>query len=285
MSWRHLLTKTKPFGCIEKEEPGTVIVGAPLDSTSTYRPGSRLAPDSIREAACNLELYSLLGRRSLEHIGLTDLGNIVIPQGDVELSLRNIKTVAKGVREDYPDSLKVFVGGEHLVTLPIVEALGDLVDTVVIFDAHLDMRSEYLGSTLNHATFARRLVEEGFRVVHIGSRALSAEEAEYVKDLDNVRVLDVLEARRGVNTGKLGSVYISVDMDVVDPSYAPGVGNPEPLGLTPWELLELVRELVASSSRLVGVDVVEVNPLVDPGGVTSVLASKIILEVIGLYLR
>ena len=282
MAWRHLTTRTKPFGCIEKEDARIVVTGVPLDSTSTYRPGTRLAPDSVREAACNLELYSLLTGRSLEDIGLVDLGNIVIPQGDVDTSLRNIEVVARGIASEYGDSLKIFIGGEHLVTLPLVLSLRDQVDTVVIFDAHLDMRSEYLGSRLNHATFARMLAEKRFRMVHIGSRALSAEEIEYIKNTDVVEVINVEEARKRPDIGGLGSTYISVDMDVFDPSYAPGVSNPEPLGLTPWEMLGLLREVVSKSSRIVGLDVVELNPMVDPSGVTSILASKIILEAIGL---
>jgi len=282
MAWRHLTTRTKPFGCIEKEDARIVVTGVPLDSTSTYRPGTRLAPDGVREAACNLELYSLLTGRSLEGIGLTDLGNIVIPQGDLDTSLRNIEVVARGVISEYGDSLKIFIGGEHLVTLPLVLSLRDHVDTIVIFDAHLDMRSEYLGSRLNHATFARRLAEKGFRILHIGSRALSAEEIEYIKNTDAVKVINVEEARERPDIEGLGSTYISVDMDVFDPSYAPGVSNPEPLGLTPWEMLGLLREVVLKSSRIVGLDIVELNPMVDSSGVTSLLASKIILEAIGL---
>ncbi|WP_440059941.1 agmatinase [Thermogladius sp. 4427co] len=285
MVWRHLLQKSKPFGCIEKEDSSLVFVGVPMDSTGTYRGGTRLAPDYIRDAACNIELYSLFARRSLENIGLEDLGNIVIPPGDLEHSLENIELVAKGMRDDYGDSLKIFIGGEHLISMPIVRALRDSIDTIVVFDAHLDARDEYLGSRLNHATFVRRLLEEGFRIIHIGSRALSYEEALLTgSSVENLEVYDIENTSKVDGIRELGSIYISLDMDVLDPSYAPGVSNPEPLGMSPRELIQLLQVIIKKSKGITGLDIVEVNPMVDPSGVTSILAAKIVLEFIGLVL-
>ncbi|ADV64546.1 agmatinase [Desulfurococcus mucosus] len=283
MNWRLMLQPSTRFACMEPGVSVGVLVGVPMDYTSTYKPGSRFAPDSVRNAACNIEFYSLATGRLMENEGLIDLGNIVLPPGDVEGSLRIIGDVVKGVVDEYPGMLLGFLGGEHLITYPIVKALKSSVDTLVVFDAHLDMRGEYLGSRVNHASFLRRLVEDGVRVIHIGSRAYSGDELEFLKKTRDVTVYSILEALKGpLALGDLGKTYISIDMDVLEPSYAPGVGNPEPFGLTPLHLLELLKRIVEASSRVIGFDIVEVNPLVDVNDVTSIMAGKLVFELAAL---
>jgi len=283
MNWRLLLQGSVKFACMESSSNIGVLIGVPMDYTSTYKPGSRFAPDYIRNASCNIEFYSLSTRRIMESEGFIDLGNIILPPGDVEKSLSIIQSVAKGAWKEYQGIPLGFLGGEHLITYPIVSGLMDGIDTLVVFDAHLDLRDEYLGSRLNHASFLRRLVEKGVRVIHIGSRAYSGEELEYLKTLENIKVYSVLDVlEKTVEAVELGRVYISIDMDVIDPSYAPGVGNPEPFGLTPLQLLGLLKKIVGSSSRLVGFDIVEVNPLVDVNDVTSILAGKLVFELAAL---
>lgn len=286
MAWRLLLQRTRPFGCIEREGKQVVILGVPLDSTATHRPGTRFAPNAIREAACSLELYSYATEADMEDLGITDLGDVAIPQGDVHVALENIKAVARGVYEEYPGSLKVFLGGEHLITLPIVRAAGRSVDRVVVFDAHLDLRDEYLGSRFNHATFARRLADEGYSLIYIGSRAFSREELRFLAGAKDVEVIPARRMREGgARLGNLGRVYVSIDIDVLDPAYAPGTGAPEPLGMAPLELLDALKGVIESSEKIVGMDVVEVNPLVDPSGATSFLAAKLVLEAVAMALR
>jgi len=283
VNWRLMLQESTRFACIKTNKYSGVLIGIPMDYTSTYKPGSRFAPDAIRNAACNIEFYSLSTGRLMEEMGFIDLGNIVLPPGNVDESLRVISSVVKGVREEYPGSLLVFLGGEHLITYPVVSTLRNDIDTLIVFDAHLDLRGEYLGSRVNHASFLRMLLEEGVRTIHLGSRAYSGDELEYLKTSRDILVYSILDIlRNSVNLGDLGRIYVSIDMDVLDPAYAPGVGNPEPFGLTSIQLLELLAKIVSNSSSIVGFDIVEVNPLVDVNDVTSILAGKLVFEITAL---
>jgi len=288
MAWKIALSHSR-FACVESEDSPIAVLGVPFDATSTFRPGSRYAPSRIREASCNLELYSLLAQVILEDIGFKDYGDIVLPPGDVAEALAKIEFVLKNVSREHT-GLLLILGGEHSITYPAARALRNHVDTLIVFDAHLDARSEYLGSSLNHATFLRKLVNEGFKVVHIGSRAYSKEELEYMSSTD-VKVVSAVDLSNKVSNierlglGDLGSVYISIDMDVFDPSIAPGVSNPEPFGLDHRLFLWALKSVFERSSDVIALDIVEVNPLVDVGGITSVLAAKIAIEASGLYLK
>ncbi len=291
-AWRHLVGRSGVFACQDSGNKLLGIIGLPMDWTTSYVPGTRFAPEKIRSAACNIELYSFLTGRELESYGYIDLGDVSLPNGDVVESLRRIKIVVKGFTEDYPDIIPVFLGGEHLVTYPIVKALRDEIDLVVVFDAHGDLRDDYLGVKYSHATVNRRIVEElNKRVLIIGGRAFSREEIDFIKNSNEVDVIPpplhsdwskVLNMIRRATKNR--SVYISIDMDAIDPGYAPGVSNPEPLGLTPSELLNILREIVYSSGSIRGFDIVEVNPLRDVNNVTSILAGKIVIEFYGLIL-
>jgi len=281
-----LTQETIGFACLPKANSAWILLGIPFDSTTTYKPGTRFAPDSVRSASCDLEFYSLLTGLILEDERINDLGNLVLPPGEVEKGLRIIEDAVRELRGLYPDALPIFIGGEHLITYPIVKAFDKTIDTLVVFDAHLDLRSEYLSSKYNHATFLRRIVEElDSNVLHIGSRAYSKDELDYVKS-SGVKVFNILESKDLEAVGKefenLGRTYVSLDFDVIDPAYAPGVGNPEPLGMDPLTLLKVIRKIFESNNKVMGFDLVEVNPLVDVNDVTSALAGKIILEVMAM---
>jgi len=170
------------------------------------------------------------------------------------------------------------VGGEHLITYPIVAEIKKLLKnlTLIVFDAHLDLRDEYpSGTRFSHATVMRRLAEEGVNIYYIGARAFSREEYEFLTSHpESLKIVsrDTLENIEG-------NLYISIDVDVIDPAYAPAVGNPEPLGITPSHLLSTLKELFSlERTKIVGLDIVEVNPLVDVNDVTSLLAAKILME-------
>ncbi len=281
-----LTQETVGFACLPKAPSAWSLLGIPFDATTTYKPGTRFAPDAVRSASCNLEFYSILTGLILEDDKVNDVGNLVLPPGDVKEALRIIEDAVRELRNLYPNNLPIFIGGEHLITYPVVKAFGKDIDTLVVFDAHLDLRDEYLNSRYNHATFLRRIVEElDLDIVHIGSRAYSKDELDYVKST-GLRVFNVLSIKNLDALGKefenLGRTYISVDIDVVDPAYAPGVGNPEPLGMEPFTLLQVIRKIFESGNRIIGFDLVEVNPLVDVNDVTSALAGKIILEVMAI---
>lgn len=283
MAWR-VIFQELIFGCVENKLSPIGVVGVPIDHTSTYRPGSRFAPAKIREASCNIELYSLVSNLFLNDVGFRDYFDLQLPPGDIEHVSNYVRIGLENILREHR-GLLVILGGEHLLTYFSVKSILKNIDTLVVLDAHLDSRNEYLGSTLNHATFLRRLLEENpdLNVVHIGSRAYSREEIEFVSK-KHIKFFNVLSTQRGeIDFKDLGRVYMSIDMDVFDPAYAPGVSNPEPFGIDPIVFMNILKSIYENSSKILAVDIVEVNPLVDPSGVTSTLAAKIVVEISGLY--
>jgi agmatinase len=257
------------------EESSYAIIGAPLDLTSSHRSGSRFGPDAIRQASQYMETYSLRTGLDLEDVSISDLGNI-IDTGSVEGALRNIEEAISLVVGS--GEVPVMLGGEHSVTLGALRAVEP--DLVVDFDAHLDLRNRLLGLRLSHGTFMRRAMEElDFRLVIIGGRALSKEEVEYVEENgDRVRLISVddegmEEVREWSDPSS--SVYITVDMDVVDPSSAPAVGNPSPEGVSVTQLIDMIARV--SDFNVKGFDLTEVAPHYD-SGLTAIQAAYIVLE-------
>lgn len=257
------------------EKSRYAVIGAPLDLTSSHRSGSRFGPDAIRQASQYMETYSSRTGLDLEDISVSDLGNIV-DTGSVEGALRNIEDAVSLVVDS--GKVPVMLGGEHSVTLGALRALEP--DLVVDFDAHLDLRDRLLGLRLSHGTFMRRALEElDFRLVIIGGRALSKEEVEYVEENgDRVRLISADD--EGMDEVKewsdpSSSVYVTVDMDVVDPSSAPAVGNPSPEGISVTQLLDMIARV--SDFDVKGFDLTEVAPHYD-SGLTAIQAAYIVLE-------
>lgn len=267
-----------------------VVLGAPFDSTSTYRPGSRFAPSAIREASINIESYSWRAKVDSEAIATHDLGDLVVVQGDVRTTLSRLERLVQRLGE--AGKLPIIIGGEHTVTYAAVMGLGR--PALLCFDAHLDLRDEYpMGVKLSHATVIRRLAEAlGCGAVFmVGARAACQEEVEYIGD-GGMKVVTSWEAEElgpmGVAgrirdwVAKFDRVYVSIDLDVLDPSYAPGVANPEPEGLRPSLLLDILN--LALDQRVVGLDLVEVSPPYD-NGLASIHAAKILLEAVAYLSR
>jgi agmatinase len=257
------------------EESSYAIIGAPLDLTSSHRSGSRFGPDAIRQASQYMETYSLRTGLDLEDVSISDLGNI-IDTGSVEGALRNIEEAISLVVGS--GEVPVMLGGEHSVTLGALRAVEP--DLVVDFDAHLDLRNRLLGLRLSHGTFMRRAMEElDFRLVIIGGRALSKEEVEYVEENgDRVRLISADDERMEEVrewSDPSSSVYITVDMDVVDPSSAPAVGNPSPEGVSVTQLIDMIARV--SDFNVKGFDLTEVAPHYD-SGLTAIQAAYIVLE-------
>ncbi|UCD45392.1 MAG: agmatinase [Candidatus Bathyarchaeota archaeon] len=259
------------------EESQYAVIGAPLDLTSSHRSGSRFSPDAIRQASHYMETYSLRTGLDLEDVSISDLGNIV-DTGSVEGALRNIEDAVSIVVGS--EKVPVMLGGEHAVTLGALRAVRP--DLVVDFDAHLDLRDRLLGLRLSHGTFMRRAMEElDFRLVIIGGRALSKEEVEYVEENDD-RVRLISADDEGMKTIRewsdlSSSVYVTVDMDVVDPSSAPAVGNPSPEGISVTQLIDMIAGV--SDLDIKGFDLTEVAPHFD-SGLTAIQAAYIVLETI-----
>lgn len=256
------------------------LLGAPLDATVSYRPGSRFGPAAIRAASWVLEEWSPAAGADMAAAGLCDLGDLDLAPGDVAGGLA---AIGAAVEDATASGLRPFVlGGEHLVSLPAVSALAARYAglRVLQLDAHADLRDDYLGVRRSHATVMRRITEVvgPDRVYQVGIRSATAEEWRFAQAgthlaADGLRVPPAWrEALRA------GPVYVTVDIDCVDPAFAPGTGTPEPGGPTARELLDALDGL--RGLPLVGADVVEVAPAYDPGGITAVLAAKVVRQIL-----
>jgi len=285
MSYRELFVSPSPvFSGFQRtfEEAEYVILGAPLDVTSTYRSGSRFAPSAIREASLNIETYSFRAGIDVEDLKIHDLGDLHVTS-EVDETLKRLELVTKDILS--VKKIPVIIGGEHTITLGAMRSLGEKV-ALVSFDAHLDMRNEYMGRTVSHTTFMRRISGQinPKRILEIGTRAVCKEELGYAKK-SNTQFLTVQQIRRdGVErtTEKIDNLladykklYLTIDMDVLDPAFAPAVQNPEPDGLDIHTLLDLLCNVC--DHQILAFDLVEVAPHYDKG-VTAIQAAKTIFE-------
>ncbi|RUM48245.1 MAG: agmatinase [Hyperthermus sp.] len=280
------------------DEAKAFIVGVPFEATTTYKLGTRYAPLSIRRAAANIEFFSLRAGIDVEHVKIHDMGDIDVV-ADTELMMSILGDYVESIVQDTSlrRKLAVFLGGEHTITYGIVKGIvkAEQNTCIIVFDAHLDMREEYMGISLSHATVLRRISEvlpSPHNLLVYGVRAFTLEELNYARSR-GIKIVDVLAARRTENTvtrfleGKECShIHVSIDVDVFDPAYAPGVGNPEPEGLSPSHVLEVLHELiklVAGRNSSISIDVVEVSPPNDCNDITSILAAKLVVESIAAW--
>lgn len=274
---------TKFMGsCESYGDANVVMVGVPMDFTCSFRPGTRFGPQKIREVSIGIEEYSIYMDKSLEDYAYFDSGDLDLPFGNVEKSLELIGQSAKEILED--GKLPLFIGGEHLISVPVIKEVynkyGD--DLIVIhFDAHADLREEYLGCANSHASAIRRLVDfmPGKNIYQFGIRSGTKEEFEYAKVNTNMYTIEVLEPlKKVVDKFKGKPVYFTLDIDVVDPAYANGTGTPEPGGISSKELIQALE--VLKDLNIVGFDIVEVSPHYDQSDRTAVLAAKVIRDMI-----
>lgn len=258
-----------------------IIVGAPMDLTFSFRPGTGKGPQQVRLVSYGLEEYSIDLDRDLSSCRYYDAGDIVFTPGTVEATLNRIGAAAAEILA--AGKFPLVLGGEHLVSLPVIEEIAKVkTDLAVIhFDAHADLREDYLGSRLSHATVMRRVADVvgSENLYQFGIRSGTREEIKYARGNTNIYFNKVVEPLKEIlDTLKDRPVYISVDIDVVDPAYAPGTGAPEPCGCSAGEILEAVRLL--GNVDVIGFDLVELNPLFDPTQVTALLGAKIVREAI-----
>ena len=269
------------------ENADYVIVGVPFDVTSTYRTGARFGPNAIRQASLNLETYSFRTGIDIEDLRLHDLGDLHIST-DTKRTLQTLELVTKDTLEN--GKTPVTIGGEHTITLGTTNALEDKAQetAVVSFDAHLDLRNEFQSLKLSHTTFMRRINEEvkPARIIEVGTRAVCREEMDYAEKADiqyittqEIRKQGVQAAARTLKTelSKHKHVYISIDMDVLDPAYVPAAQTPEPDGLETCVLLDILGAII--DKRVIAFDVLEVAPNYDQG-ISAIQAAKAIFEVL-----
>ena len=257
------------------ETSKVVMLGFPFDGTVSYRPGSRFAPEQIRLASWGLEEYSPYFDKHLEDVNFHDAGDLEFPLGN---TCKSLDVIERNVGDIYKDGKKVFgIGGEHLVTLPEIKALSKYYNNLAIvhFDAHTDLRQEYLGEKMSHSAVIRHCSDivgpENIR--QIGIRSGMKEEFEFMKIHNtlakNFSDLDCLKDKK---------IFVTVDLDVLDPSIMSGTGTPESGGMDFNTLIDWFKYL--KDFDIVGADVVELAPDYDASGVSTAVASKVIRELL-----
>lgn len=256
-----------------------MLFGMPFDGTCSYRPGTRFGPPAIRAVSDVLETYCPVLDRDLEDVVFADAGDLILPPGDAQATLEMIYHFAGKVRAN--GQIPAGLGGEHLLSLPLIQVAQKAFNDIVIvhFDAHMDMRNEYLGVKYSHATFLKRVSEfiPESRILHIGVRSGIREEFEHAKLLGNLMTADVRpdEIRQWIGDRP---VYVTVDLDVLDPSIFPGTGTPEPGGVSFLTLQNWLAGL--AGCRWAGWDVMELSPSHDQTEVSTIVAAKIVRTMI-----
>ncbi len=259
----------------------TMLFGAPFDSTTSYRPGTRFGSAAIRHESYGIESYSPYQDKDLEDANVIDLGDLELCFGDVNKALDRIEERTRHVL--HASKRPFMLGGEHLVTLGAFRAVAAMYPDVHIihFDAHADLRDDYLGAKLSHACVLRRcweLVGNG-RIHQFGIRSGDREEFAWGRTHVSTRRFDFEGLEETLNQLEGKPVYFTVDLDVMDPSIFPGTGTPEPGGVT-FDALRQAVTLVCSRAKVVGCDVNELSPHYDQSGVSTIVACKIVREML-----
>jgi len=266
-------------------EPIATVIGIPFDATHSYKPGCRFGPDAIRDSFNNIEVFHPDLQVDLETVNIEDLGNTkhtVVASEMIDMVKKITTELLAKKRQLF------FLGGEHSITYGTFTSFTKETGYVV-FDAHYDLRDEFADTKQSHASYLRRIVEERGpeNILHVGARAFVKEELEFLKE-NNIKTISDREIREGKGPQLLrdyvstfDTIYSSFDLDVLDPAYAPGVGNPEAVGITSRELFDLISSF--KETKVTGVDIMELNPYHDDGSTAS-LAAKIMSTMIALNL-
>ena len=260
------------------EKSRVVILGCPYDGSASFRPGARFGPSAIRRASWGIETFSPYFNKDLSQCSIHDMGDLELPLGEKKISLGLIRK-AVGIilsEKKYP----VLLGGDHLITLPIVEEILKTYPRLhlIHIDAHTDLRDDYLGESLSHSTVMRKVVDHlgDGRLFQIGIRSGTEEEFRLARKMKFIVPLHPGSLDLMIKRIRNQPVYISLDLDVIDPSLLPGVGAPEPGGLTFQEFISLLKKL--QTLHVVGFDMVELTPDYDPTQISSITASVILRE-------
>lgn len=269
------------IGCdSDYESAQLVIYGAPFDSTTSYRPGARFGSSAIRHESYGIELYSPYQDRELTEFSIFDAGDIELPFGSCERALELLHDTADEIFRD--GKLPLMLGGEHLVTLGAVRAAAEKYPDlrIVHFDAHADLRDEYLGQTLSHASVMRRswdILGDG-RIFQFGIRSGDKSEFDWAKQHVSMCRFDFSGLDEAICRLEGFPVYFTIDLDVLDSGIFCGTGTPEAGGVSFTQLLDAVRRV--SRLNIVGADMVELAPNLDVSGASTALACKLLRELI-----
>lgn len=262
------------------EQARIVLFGAPFDSTTSYRPGTRFASRTMRAESYGLETYSPYQDLDLEDAAVFDGGDLELCFGDTSRTLAEIHDFTKQIVDD--GKIPLMIGGEHLVTLGAVQAVFEKYPDlhIIHFDAHADLREDYLGVRLSHATVLHRvwdLVGDN-KIYQFGIRSGEREEFRWGAKHVQTRKFDFQGLEEVVEKLKGKPVYFTLDLDVLDPSVFPGTGTPEAGGVTFLELLK--ASLKVSELQIVGCDINELSPIYDQSGASTAVALKILREIL-----
>lgn len=269
------------IGCDnEYEESKIVIFGAPFDSTTSFRPGTRFASKAMRGESFGIETYSPYQDKDLEDIDVFDGGDLELSFGNTTRALGQIEDFTTQILDD--GKIPCMIGGEHLVTLGAMRAVAkkhpDL--HVIQFDAHADLREDYLGETLSHATVIHRVWDllGDDKIFQFGIRSGDRSEFQWGKDHVFTNKFNFNGLEEVVEKLKGKPVYLTIDLDVLDPSVFPGTGTPEAGGVSFMELLNAM--LTVSGLNIVACDVNELSPIYDQSGVSTAVACKVLRELL-----
>jgi len=276
-----LISSSQEYG-----EPVAIIFGVPFDSTHSYKPGTKFGPDAIRDTFNNIEIFHPQLQLDLESVNIEDLGNTrhTVVAEEMLTMVQKITTELLQRNKQI-----VILGGEHLITLGSYTSFPKETGYLV-FDAHYDLRDEYADNKLSHAAYLRRIVEKrgAENIIHVGARAFVKDELSFLTE-HNIKIISDKDIREGYGPklvkdaiSTFDKIYTSFDLDVLDPAFAPGVGNPEANGITSREFFDMVYSI--EGTKVTGFDIVELNPNYDSGATAS-LAAKIMSIMIALNLK
>lgn len=268
------------------EDADICIYGIPYDHTSCFRAGAREGPSAIRRCSYNFE-RNLFEHGILPELDIFDYGDcddFILPEDMID----EVRFVMGDAIKD--GKFTIAMGGEHSINIPIIRSFKEKSIAMISIDAHLDGRCEYMGSPNSHACITRRAADHlgTDNVFALGMRSISDEELESDDPISYISAYDIHEkgmewaVRKALETVKADKVYLTLDIDGIDPAFAPGTGTPEPFGLHPYDVKKTIDMI---GDRLVGFDVCEVCPPADPTGATPVLAARLIREVMAVYAK
>lgn len=277
-------TTDDPYDASEFSKFG--ILGVPFDGTASYISGARFGPRTVREASYNFEAYNFKLKKTVPK-GVLDIGDLEVVHGNFKKTCTKLRSTINDVLNQ--NIVPITIGGDHSISYCIIqaltEALGQEKLTVIHFDAHMDLREEYEGEKYSHATVMRRIMDlNPQKIIQIGLRSAAEEEANFtdkrLTSFSSYQVFEDIENVMNCLKDISGPIYVSFDIDALDPAYAPSTGTPSPCGLNPMQVEKLMFSL--ESKELVGMDIVEVAST-GIGDSTAMNAAKIILDFLCMH--
>lgn len=270
------------IGCDnEYDESRIVIFGAPFDGTTSYRPGTRFAAAAMRNESTGIETYSPYQDRDLEDYNIFDGGDLEFVFGNPAKNIAIIKEYVSELLKD--NKIPAMIGGEHLVTLGAVQAVAEKYNDlhIIHFDAHADLRDDYLGEKLSHATVLHRVwdIVGDNKIFQFGIRSGEKGEFEFAKNHTYMNKFDMKTLDEVIAKLKNKPVYITIDLDVLDSSVFPGTGTPEAGGITFKELINAIM-LFQNLENIVAFDINELSPMLDASGASTACACKVLREML-----